>query len=246
MVKHVACVGFVVGALGLQACSSEPGGSAASSDSGSLIQSTSATSEEPTPAPKPEVDLRVTDRTVYSDAVTLKGSVRPKTSKVSINGERVEVSHGHWAMPVTLTRKGDTGFHVKAKRKGFVSDTVTQTITRELSSAERAVIRQKRAARRAGARALASAENYLELSGFSKQGLYEQLSSSYGEGFTESEAQYAVDHVHADWNHEAVESAKNYLDTSPMSKAALIDQLSSSYGEGFTYEQATYAVNKVY
>ena len=89
-------------------------------------------------------------------------------------------------------------------------------------------------------------QNYLGMSGFSKQGLYEQLSSSYGEGFTQSEAQYAVDHVNVDWNQEAVQSARNYLDMSPMSRSALIDQLSSSYGEGFTYEQALYAVNKVY
>ena len=84
------------------------------------------------------------------------------------------------------------------------------------------------------------------MSGFSKQGLYEQLSSSAGEGFTPAEAQYAVDHVDADWNKEAVESARSYLEMSPMSRADLIQQLSSSAGEGFTYEQALYAVNKVY
>ena len=50
------------------------------------------------------------------------------------------------------------------------------------------------------------------MSGFSKQGLYEQLSSSYGEGFTQAQAQYAVDHVGADWNKEAVQSARSYLE----------------------------------
>ena len=67
-----------------------------------------------------------------------------------------------------------------------------------------------------------------------------------GEGFTQAEAQYAVDHVGADWNKEALESARSYLEMSPMSRNALIEQLSSSAGEGFTYEQALYAVNKAY
>ncbi len=84
------------------------------------------------------------------------------------------------------------------------------------------------------------------MSGFSKQGLYEQLSSAAGEGFTPAEAQFAVDHVDVDWNKEAVESARSYLNMTSFSRAGLIEQLSSSAGEGFTLEQATYAVNKVY
>jgi hypothetical protein len=87
---------------------------------------------------------------------------------------------------------------------------------------------------------------HLAMSGFSEQGLYEQLSSSAGEGFSQAEAQYAVDHVDADWNKEAVESARSYLEMSPMSRNELIQQLSSSAGEGFTYEQALYAVDKAY
>jgi len=110
----------------------------------------------------------------------------------------------------------------------------------------RADFSQAKAERRADRRALQSAESYIAMSGFSKKGLYEQLSSSAGEGFTQAEAQYAVDHVDADWNKEAVESARSYLRISPMSRNELIEQLSSSAGEGFTYEQALYAVNKVY
>lgn len=37
-----------------------------------------------------------------------------------------------------------------------------------------------------------SAESYLAMSGFSKEGLYEQLSSPAGEGFTYEQAVYAV------------------------------------------------------
>ncbi len=183
---------------------------------------------------------------VDSNNVVLKGTVDHANAHVRVKGQSVKVRHGHWKLPVTLTKHGDNKFRVVATRKGYVKSSTTATIMRELSAAERAVIRQEKAARRANRRALESAESYLAMSGFSKQGLYEQLSSSAGEGFSQAEAQYAVDHVDADWNKEAVESARSYLEMSPMSRNELIEQLSSSAGEGFTYEQALYAVNKVY
>jgi hypothetical protein len=201
----------------------------------------------PEPTPDPEVSVNFTGPfDVHSDNVVLKGTVDPANAHVRIKGQSIEVRHGHWTLPVTLTKHGDNTFRVVATRKGFVRDTTAAVVTRNLSAAEKAVIRQEEAARRANGRALQSAESYLATSGFSKQGLYEQLSSSAGEGFTPAEAQYAVDHVDVDWNKEAVQSARSYLQTSPMSRAELIDQLSSSAGEGFTYEQALYAVNKVY
>lgn len=182
----------------------------------------------------------------HSDNVVLKGTVHPANAHVRIEGRSADVRHGRWKLPVTLTRHGDNTFRVVATHKGFVKDTTTAVVTRKLSVAEKAVIRQERAERRADRRALQSAESYLAMSGISKQGLYEQLSSSAGEGFTPAEAQYAVDHVHANWNREAVQSARSYLELEPMSRQELIEQLSSSAGEGFTYAQALYAVNKVY
>lgn len=94
--------------------------------------------------------------------------------------------------------------------------------------------------------ALDAAKNYLESSGFSKAGLIDQLSSSAGDGYSRSDATFAVKRSGADWNAEAVEAAKNYLESSPMSKTALIEQLSSSAGDQFTEAQARYAANKVY
>ena len=94
--------------------------------------------------------------------------------------------------------------------------------------------------------ALKSAESYLEHSSFSKKGLFHQLTSEYGEGFTEEEAQYAVDNVEVDWKEEAVESAESYLEYSSFSKNELLNQLTSEYGENFTEEEAQYAVEKVY
>jgi len=68
-------------------------------------------------------------------------------------------------------------------------------------------------------RALESAEDYLGLSGFSKD---------------------------ADFKAEAVEAARDYLEISPMSKDNLIEQLTSSAGGKFTRAEARYAVGKVY
>jgi hypothetical protein len=91
-----------------------------------------------------------------------------------------------------------------------------------------------------------SAQSYLsEGQGFSKQGLMEQLTSSAGAGFTESEAEHAISQLHPDWNQQAVESAKGYLQLGGFSRASLIQQLTSSAGAGFTEAQAEYAVNQV-
>ena len=84
------------------------------------------------------------------------------------------------------------------------------------------------------------------LTGFSKAGLIDQLSSPAGDGYSKADATFAANHVDVDWNAEAVEAAKDYLEISSFSEQALIDQLSSSAGDQFTPAQARYAVNKVY
>lgn len=94
--------------------------------------------------------------------------------------------------------------------------------------------------------ALTSAENYLSFAGFSKKGLFDQLSSDYGDKFSAEAAQYAVDNVEVDWKAEALESAKNYMEISPMSPDGLRDQLTSDYGDKFTQKQADYAVEQVF
>lgn len=91
--------------------------------------------------------------------------------------------------------------------------------------------------------ALAAARQYLSTMAFSKQGLYDQLTSEYGNGFPAEAAQYAVDNCNADWNAEALESARNYLKMMPMSDKELYEQLTSEYGEQFTPEQAQYAID---
>jgi hypothetical protein len=94
--------------------------------------------------------------------------------------------------------------------------------------------------------ALGSAQSYLRSGHFSKAGLIEQLESPYGEDYSRSDARWAVAHVHANWNAEAVEAAKSYLRSSHFSRQGLIEQLESPYGEHFTHAQAVYGVSKAY
>jgi len=91
--------------------------------------------------------------------------------------------------------------------------------------------------------ALKKAEIYSNTMYMSKQGIYNQLTSSV-EGFTEDAAQYAIDNIDADWNKNALEKAKTYQQTLSMSKNAIYKQLISSV-EGFTKSEAQYAVDNL-
>lgn len=91
--------------------------------------------------------------------------------------------------------------------------------------------------------ALKKAELYAEKMNMSKQGVYEQLTSEYGEKFSAEEAQYAIEHIKIDWNRNALEKAKSYQTEMSMSKSAIYDQLISEYGEKFTQEEAQYAID---
>ena len=88
--------------------------------------------------------------------------------------------------------------------------------------------------------ALKRAKEYLEYSAFSYQSLVGQLEF---EGYSHSEATYAVDNCGADWNEQAVKRAEEYLEYSAFSYNGLIDQL---VFEGFTQSQAEYGVSKAY
>jgi len=94
--------------------------------------------------------------------------------------------------------------------------------------------------------ALMMAEQYLKTMPFSKQGLYDQLTSEAGNKFPSEAAQYAVDNVKTDWKENAAKAAANYLKIMPMSKDELVEQLSSSAGDKYTLEEAQYGVNKAY
>ena len=79
----------------------------------------------------------------------------------------------------------------------------------------------------------------------SKQGIYDQLISEYGEKFPEDAAQYAIGNLNVDYKANALEKAKSYQETLNMSKQAIYDQLISEYGEKFTPEEAQYAIDNL-
>ncbi|MBH9537916.1 Ltp family lipoprotein [Novosphingopyxis sp. YJ-S2-01] len=92
--------------------------------------------------------------------------------------------------------------------------------------------------------AVRSANSYLALTGFSRAGLINQLSSDAGEGYDEADATVAVDSLNVDWNEQAVRSAKQYLDLTGFSCSGLIEQLSSSAGEKYTNSEARYGAEQ--
>ena len=91
--------------------------------------------------------------------------------------------------------------------------------------------------------ALKKAEAYAKTLHMSKQGIYDQLVSEYGENFDSDSAQYAIDNIIWDWDANALAKAKSYRDTLNMSKNAIYDQLVSEYGEKFTASEAQYAID---
>ena len=93
--------------------------------------------------------------------------------------------------------------------------------------------------------ALKKAKSYSDTMNMSKAGIYDQLTSEYGEKFTAEAAQYAVDNVEADWKENALKKAKSYQETMSMSPSAIYDQLVSEYGEQFTAEEAQYAIDNL-
>lgn len=92
--------------------------------------------------------------------------------------------------------------------------------------------------------ALSKAESYSKIMSMSKAGIYDQLTSEYGEKFEADAAQYAIDNMEADWFENALKKAKAYQEMN-MSKSAIYDQLISEYGEKFTPEEAQYAIDNL-
>ena len=93
--------------------------------------------------------------------------------------------------------------------------------------------------------ALKKAETYSDMMHMSKAGIYDQLTSEYGEQFSEEAAQYAMDNLDADYKANALAKAESYQDTMNMSPDAIYDQLISEYGEQFTPEEAQYAIDNL-
>ena len=89
--------------------------------------------------------------------------------------------------------------------------------------------------------ALEKAKSYNSLFHMSKKRMYRQLTSEFDK-FSNDAAQYAIDHLQADYKYNALFNAKNYRKLFNMSKSRLINQLTSSI-DGFTEEEANYAID---
>jgi hypothetical protein len=138
-----------------------------------------------------------------------------------------------------------------------VTETVTATVTAEpeADQTEAAAPSATTAPEAAGdmtvaqENAVESALSYLEFMSFSRKGLIDQLTSEYGEGFDQADAEFAVKYLEdnglVDWKEQAVKSAESYLDFTSFSRQGLINQLTSEYGEQFTQEEAEYAADQV-
>jgi hypothetical protein len=84
--------------------------------------------------------------------------------------------------------------------------------------------------------AVRKAQDYLDYAAFSREGLINQLEF---DGFSTSDAIFAVDSITVDWNEQAVKKAMDYLEYTAFSREGLIDQLEF---DGFTPAQAAHGV----
>lgn len=92
--------------------------------------------------------------------------------------------------------------------------------------------------------ALRNAREYIQMSGFSRAGLIDQLSSEYGSGYSVADATAAVDSLNVDWNEQAARSAREYIQMSGFSCQGLIEQLSSDSGSQYTQSQAEFGAQQ--
>lgn len=128
-----------------------------------------------------------------------------------------------------------------APEKEIVQEKETSTISKEEAPKQDPVVNVPTEYKSA----LRKAKTYSDMMHMSKAGLYDQLTSEYGEQFSHEAAQYAIDNVQADWKENALKKAETYQSTMSMSPSAIYDQLTSEYGEKFTAEEAQYAIDNL-
>lgn len=126
----------------------------------------------------------------------------------------------------------------EADAKAKEEKTAKEKAEAEAKAKEASIPREHKAA-------LKKAELYAETMYMSKAGIYDQLTSEYGENFPPEAAQYAIDNIQFDWKKGALKKARTYAETMSMSDSAIYDQLISDYGEKFTPEEAQYAIDNL-
>jgi len=179
---------------------------------------------------------------------------------------------GATADPVETTKKEDKKVETVAKvEEKVVEETPEEKATREAKEAEEKALAEQKAKEKAEAKAkadaeakakaeakekinnaprehklaLQKAEQYASTMQMSKAGIYDQLTSEYGEKFPADAAQFAIDNIVFDWKGNALKKAQSYAEMMSMSDSAIYDQLISQYGEKFTPEEAKYAIDNL-
>lgn len=230
---------------------------------------TSASTASSAPALPPiALKFDTGDYSVTSSHTTLHGTVTSGAT-VTVAGEPAQVDGTRWSKTVAL-EIGSNAENAEATMAGHASATQTITVIRHHTQAElEAQAREKREAEQrekeererterkereekeienatvSQKNALREAESYLQSSSFSEAGLIAQLSSEAGSKYPQADAEWAVHHLHVNWNDQAVKEARSYLKSSSFSCQGLIEQLSSEAGSKFTQAQAEYAARQV-
>ena len=157
------------------------------------------------------------------------------------------ISFGWMLIVVILVIAGGGGSSQSTTANSTLAASSPKTSTRAASRPAAAEREEPEARTRLTAsqkNAARSAKQYLKMTGFSREGLIEQLSSSAGDGYDVADATAAVDSLEVDWNENAVRSAKQYLKMTGFSCQGLIEQLSSSAGDKYTESQATFGARQ--
>jgi hypothetical protein len=246
-------------------------GAASSGSKTKTTTESAAATSSPTPAtpaaPPVALKLDTGDYSMTGSHTTLHGTVTAGAA-VTVGEQPAHVHGTHWNKTVAL-EIGSNAMTVNATMAGHAAATQTITVIRHHNQAElEAQAREKREAEQrekeqrerterkereekevenataSQQNALHEAESYLHSSSFSEAGLIEQLSSEAGSKFPLADAEWAVHHLHVDWNEQAAKEAKSYLNSSSFSCQGLIEQLSSEAGSKFTTAQAEYGAKQ--
>jgi hypothetical protein len=210
------------------------GGAGNSQGGGSAVDSSSAQSVAPKSTQKatPKKDAKLTGITAsYSGSIKDGEQVTDKTSGITVTAKYDDG-----------TTKNVTGWKIQNPGAVNINAPTEFTIEYEGQTAKVSIQAQPPVEYQ---NALNKAKSYSDMMHMSKQGIYDQLTSEYGEKFPAEAAQYAVDHLQADYNANALAKAKSYQEMMSMSSAAIYDQLVSSAGEKFTPEEAQYAIDNL-
>jgi hypothetical protein len=242
----------VLAILGLAAC-----GDTAATDSTPAVELAEATTDAPTPTPAPKPaeanavmpDVVGLDLQSAQDTIQEAGVFFSRSEDATGQG-RAQIMDRNWVVvrqnptPGTPIGEGEAVLYVVKHGESAQEEAATaaQPTPAPVPTIAPAPPPPQTPAPPAltmeQENAVDSARSYLDYSGFSRQGLIEQLEY---EQFSTEAATFAVDYVAPDWNAEAAESAKSYLEYSSFSRQGLIDQL---FYEGFTPEQAEYGVSQ--